>query len=167
MTPQEKAKAFKAPNGHYILKGLFYEYGETEWTRYTLKRQDYKGYPSLFRLYIESNDPTEYEFALAYLFDWKHWDTLCKWKWFLPLITEWREEMEIKLQAQALKNLRLMADDKTSKTYYQANKLLIDKGWKEKKETTTRTAKDKIKKEAQILTEEALDLEEDFKRIVN
>lgn len=154
-------------NSKYLLQALFYEYGNNQYTKYTLKRRDYKGYPSLYRLYMEMGDPTEYTFATKYLYDWKHWNLLCDTSWFKPHIDEWREELEIKHQAQALHNLKLMSQDKADKNYYQANKFLIDKGWKQKKEKITQTAKDKIHRKAVELAEESVLEKEDYERIVN
>ena len=53
--------------GKPLTQSLFLEIGYTDFSVYTLKDQDYeyndKVYPSLKRLYLEMEDPTEYEFA--------------------------------------------------------------------------------------------------------
>lgn len=115
--------------GRPITQGLFLEIGYTDNAVYTLKDYDheYNGqiYPSLKRLYLEVADPTEYEFANKYLLGWRHWLRLLENKQLRKHIDEWREELEVKLRCQGVKNIMASA----SLGSYQAGKWLADRGW--------------------------------------
>lgn len=122
---------FKDDNGRYIVQGLFLEDRyNTDLAVYTLDGEDktYKGikFPSLKRLYIEHGDPKEYSFARKYLFDWDHWQRLCKNKICRSHIDKWREELELSLVSEGVATLiDLAVNDKS----YQAAKYLADRGW--------------------------------------
>lgn len=110
-------------------QSLFLEIGYTEHAVYTLKDQDHeyngKVYPSLKRLYLEMEDPTEYEFANTYLINWRHWKRICDNKVLRQYIDEWREELELKLRCRGVKEVIKAAEEGT----FQAAKWLTDKGW--------------------------------------
>lgn len=115
--------------GRPLTQSLFLEIGYGETAIYTLKEVDHewngKTYFSLKRLYLETNDPTEYEFATKYLLSWKHWQRLCDNKVLRAYIDEWREELEIKLRSKAVKKMI----DSANKGGVQASKWLSDRGW--------------------------------------
>lgn len=114
--------------GRPLTQSLFLEFGYNEYAVYTTKDNDheYKGiiYPSLKRLYIEAEDPIEYDFANEYLLGWQHWIRLCENKMIRNHIDEWREELEIKLRTRAVKEMI-----KTASENFQAAKWLADRGW--------------------------------------
>lgn len=160
---------FKNSQGMYILQGIFFEYGhmtDHAYTQYTLKDEAHQGYPSLRELYVTLADPTEYTFANTYLGGWPHFQKLIGSHFFTPFIDQWREEVEIKLQAKALAELTKMANDPDAKNYYNANKLLLDKGWKEKKAPITRTAKKKIFEEATKMGQSSATISDDYNTII-
>lgn len=108
-------------------------------------------------------DPTEWEFANSYLADWAHWEALCNTEWFGPEIAQWRYEMELKLRSQSL--ARIMAEAKTnSKESFQANKYLLDKGWKDKA-TKGRPSKEDVRKAAKEEAESNNRVKEDISRL--
>lgn len=153
------------------LKALFFEktLEDKSTVLYTLKDTDHNGYSSLYRLYMEMDDLTEYEFANTYLDGWEHWQMLCNCDWFKPFIARWREELELRTKAKALKAIKEEADAGT-KNSYSANKVLLEGGWKkdaEKKATPGRgrPSKDEINKQAVIEAEKKTRLTEDFKRM--
>lgn len=164
---------FKNVNGAWLTRGLFFEtclHNEDN-IMYTLKEYDHevrgKKLPSLYKLYMEMEDPTEYEFANEYLGGWTHWKKLCDSPFFLEHVTNWREELTIKLKAKALHQIRQKAQDPDNKDNYQANKFLIDKGWEEKKKGGVgRTTKDKIKQEANKIALTQSEFDEDYNRIL-
>ena len=130
MYKPDKTK-FKDEKGRYIVQGLFLEDRyNTDLAVYTLDGEDkkYKGrvYPSLKRLYLTFQDPKEYHFAQAYLYDWPHWQRLCKNKWVSSNIELWREELELSLVSEGVGTLIRLATDQDS---YQAAKYLADRGW--------------------------------------
>jgi len=115
--------------GRPLTQSLFLEIGYTDYAVYTLKEQDYeyngKHYPSLKRLYLEAEDPTEYDFASTHLLGWRHWQRLCENKQIRKYIDEWREELEYKLRSKAVKYMLTSANTGN----YQAAKWFADKGW--------------------------------------
>lgn len=119
-------------HGKMLTQSLFLEIGYTEFSVYTLKDQDHEHngitYPSLKRLYLEMEDPTEYEFANTYLLGWKHWLRLCENKQIAKHIDEWRAELEYKLRSKAVKMMLTSANAGN----YQAAKWFADRGWSNK-----------------------------------
>lgn len=111
----------------YLLQSLFIEThrGGIAPPRYTLKQRDHKGYPSLYRLFMEMEDATEYDFATSYLDGYDHWLTLCECTWFKPLVSKWRQHLEMKIKAKALFRLKEMAELE-GKEKLPANKALLE-----------------------------------------
>lgn len=128
-TPDKKK--FVDSMGRPITQSLFLETSyDPETAVYTLKGYDheYEGYkfPSLKRLYLQMEDVVEYDFAYTYLLDWNHWQRISKNKLFNKHINEWREELELKIRSQAVKDIIDMTAEEKS---FQAAKWLADKGW--------------------------------------
>lgn len=127
------------------------------------------GYPSLYRLYMEASDPTEYHFAVSNLYSWAHWEALCECTWFKPIIALWRRELNTKIRAEALYNLRVLsAPDKP--TSFQANKYLLDGSWMgagEAKRGKGRPGRAEIERAASDLARASQDTHEDYLRIMN
>lgn len=115
--------------GKPLTQSLFLEIGYTEQSIYTLKDFDYeyngKTFPSLKRLYLLTEDPTEYEFATQYLLNWRHWQRLCENKVLRRHIDDWRDELEVKLRSKGVKEVLKSAIAGN----YQAAKFLADRGW--------------------------------------
>jgi hypothetical protein len=146
-------------------KSLFYETSAyPELVRYTLKAHDHMGFPSLRRLYLEADDPTEYEFVKKYLEGIDHWDDLCACKWFKPHIDSWRRELELRLKSQALLRIReeAMAGGRNS---LQANRFLVDKGWETKPGQRGRPSKDEIRREAERQVTAERQVSDDWDRL--
>lgn len=150
-----------------LLKGLFYEMtlADKSSVVYTLKDHDHEGFRSLYRLYMETNDPTEWRFATEFLDGWEHWELLCKTTWFQPYVSRWRKELELRLRSQALS--RIMSESKTaSKESFAANKYLLEKGWEPKDSGRRgRPSKDEVSKAAREIASTNSRLEEDFERL--
>ncbi len=92
-------------------------------------------------LFLETNDPTGYRFAVDHLGGWKHFLLIKQSPVIGDKIAEWEEELEIKLRSESVRNMmKLSQGDKG----YQANKFLIDGGWIQKK--AGRPTKEAIKK---------------------
>ncbi len=145
------------------LKALFYEHtgADKSTVIYTLKDLPHQGFPSLYRLYMDCNDPTEYEFANEYLDGWEHWTMLCECTWFQPFRDRWRKELELRETAAALRKIRAAAHE-DSRQSFQANKFLIERGWEEKA-SKGRPSKQAVKKEAQLQAAEQMKLKKDIK----
>lgn len=165
---EEPLNKFRNISGQRLLRGLFYEEVSADKSAvvYTLKDRDHAGFPSLYRLYMEADDPTEYFFAINNLDGWEHWEMLCAASWFKPYVTRWRRELEIRAKARALNHIKAVADS-DSKEAYQANKFLVTGGWKpsDKRKGAGRPSKEEVAKAAKAMAEEAKDLNDDLARV--
>lgn len=164
---------FRATNNNFRLRKLFYETCNDGTAIYTLKDRDLvkgdKTYLSLYRLYMETEDLTEYEFATQYLDSWAHWQVLIQCTWFIPYVNRWREELDLKTKAAALKMIQKEAKDKNSKNLFQANKVLIDRSWENKSSKMVtprgRPSKEEVQGELLRQVEEERRVDEDLERI--
>jgi hypothetical protein len=121
--------------GRFLTNAMFFESRTPGFKpTFTLKEFDheYKGvhYISMRRLYLEMGDPTEYEFAIEVLGSWDHWLRLCNAPSVRENIDRWREELETKLRAQAVKSMIETATTAGAKGTTAA-KWLATAGWKE------------------------------------
>jgi hypothetical protein len=128
---EDRSTPFKNSFGVLRLKKLFWEWcapEEKHLAMYVLADEDRHGLPSLKKLYLQSNDLTEYDFALAYLDSWEHWERLCACSWFEDYLVSWRKELALKFKAAAIKRLQAEAvgDGRHS---FSANKWIIDHGF--------------------------------------
>lgn len=155
-------------NGVRRLSSLFVELCRTneekETAVYSLKDNDYKGYKSLFRLYMAECDPIEYTFATKNLADWTHWQMLCDATWFKPYVQRWRFELELYIKARAIAQL-INESTKSTREGLAAAKFLIEKGWTLDKHTKGRPSKDDIAQAANQLAETRSNLNEHMIRI--
>lgn len=159
---------FRNPMGRRYLRALFFEeVGEDKSTVvYTLKREDHLGYPSLYRLYMETADPTEYRFARDHLDGWSHWKELSEADWFAPYIDEWRLELEVRLRSTALARILDEATSNTSNNAYHANKYLLEGSWKPKESSKRgRPSKDTIRQEIIAQAASRREIEDDAERL--
>lgn len=77
---------------------------------YTLREEDHLGYPSLYKLYLQTEDLTEYTFAMQHLDGWSHWEALKEAEWFKPYIERWRRELATLLESRHLAKVQEIAD---------------------------------------------------------
>lgn len=159
---------FRIHTGQRKLRGLFFETTMSDKTGvvYTLKDRDHAGYPSLYRLYMETDDPTEYTFAVNNLDGWDHWETLLECNWFKPYINRWRRELEIRTKARALLKIKAVSES-NGKEAYQAHKFLVSGGWKDdtRRKGAGRPSKDEVKNAARQMAEEANSINDDLARV--
>lgn len=151
-----------------FLKALFFEMtmADKSTVLYTLKDVDHMGYPSFYRLYMELDDPTEWEVAQQLTDGWEHWEMLCNCSWFKPYIERWRKELSLRMQSKAL--VRIKSEAKTgSRESFGANKYLLEKGWepKDPRNQRGRPSKDEIRKAAEDMVRVGDQLSEDYKRL--
>ena len=115
--------------GKYLTQSLFLEVGYNPQAVFTFKDQDHmwegKIHYSMKRLYLQMQDPTEYQFATTILCGWRHWQRMLENKLIRKHIDEWREELEFKLRAEAVAQMLASA----TAGNYQATKWLADRGW--------------------------------------
>lgn len=120
-------------------------------------------YPSLRKIYMAFDHAPhlEYEFAEKFLGGWTHWKALCNSKMLAPMIQEWREELEIKIQAKALRRMIVTSAEETP-TGFNAMKYLANKDWLEKK---GRPKKEDIERETRIAARVNDEIADDLARI--
>ena len=155
---------FKNTNGVLLLRELFWETcGNKENAVYTLKDTDYMGLPSLYRLYMEEGDLTEYLFATKHLDSWAHWEALSSAPFFQTYVTRWRTELELRTRAESLATIIKLAKG-GGREALQASKYITDRGYS--KEGKGRPSKEAISEAAHDIAESRRRVEEDFLRIV-
>lgn len=122
---------------------------------YTLKEVDPQGkLPSLWKIYVELNDPTEYEFAKLCFGSWRHFRHLCTLRWFSDYINQYRDELQVKLQCEGIQRLKGHAQEKGGTP---AAKYLAEAGWKGTKGKRGRPSTEEIlgeKKRLALIDEE-------------
>lgn len=155
---------YRNSNNVLKLRSLFLETGGGENAVYSLKDQDQGEYRSLKRLYLETDDPTEYRFYTVYLDGLKHWEALCAAKWFKPYVAQWRKELLVRLQSQALVAIRQEAANE-GKNSFAANKYLLEKGWEASPNPRGRPTKQEISDAAQTLALDEKRIAEDYERL--
>lgn len=155
---------FKDVMGRYITQSLFFEHNNSPLAVYTWKDADHeyegKTYYSLRRLYLECNDPTEYVFATKYLWGWDHWQRLLENKLIREQVDKWRDELEVKLRAEAVRHIIEQGADS-----FTAAKWAADGNWNTK--TTTRKTKAEIKREKDMRERAVKGYEDDSNRILH
>lgn len=158
--------------GRPLTRGLFYETTGADKTGvvYTLKDTDHivdgVAFPSLFRLYMEVGDPTEYQFAVTHLNGWEHWQMLSNSTWFKEFADRWRWELELRLRSEAVK--RIIEESKEGRSKFNANKFLVDGGWIPKEDSKVpvgRPSQERIKQEAERLNDMERQIFEDHERL--
>lgn len=147
---------------------LFLEYNSLEGVaKYNLSREDYKNTLSLYKLYMLADEPSEYNFANKYFEGWRHWEQIAGANWIKDKLELWREELAIKLQAEAVANV-IRISKAGGKDALTAAKYVAERGWeKSQKRPVGRPLKspDVLKEARRILDENEL-VEDDAQRIM-
>lgn len=125
---------------------------------------EYKGklLPSLKKIYLSFNDPTEYQVAMEVFGSWNQWKRLCDNALIFAHIKEWREELEIKLRSQAVKALIATAQEDGAKGTTAA-KYVAEKGWDKRKAGAP--SKEEVAREKKIHAGINDDVEDDLTRL--
>lgn len=160
----DKSKMIDGKGG-YITQGLFYE-AEYDMTfaQYTWgaedKEKDGKILKSLKKLYLEMEDPTEYEFATVYFVDFPHWQKCSNNAYIKKHVDQWRMELELKLRARAIRSLIGQAE----KGNFNAAKFVAGKEWETKRGRPSKAEKEGALRKEAVLREEVAD---DASRVVD
>lgn len=157
---------FKSPVGQFYTRQLFYEttLADKANVLYTLKDYEHKGFPSLYKFYMDTNDPTEWVFATTYLDNWTHWETLCACDWFKPYVNRWRRELELRLRSEHLARIIKAASSSENRDATAASKYIVERGW-DPHHTKGRPTKAQIRENAHEILSNQNQLNADFKRI--
>lgn len=156
----------KDTGGKWLTKALFWEERHTDYTpSFTLKSEDMEKdgivYPSLKKIYLSYEDPTEYSFAVEVIGDWDHWQTICNSYIIGKHIQKWRDELEIMLKSKAIKAMINTATKEGAKGTTAA-KYLAEKGWEKK---AGRPNKAEVERQKKIHAGIADEIDEDAERL--
>jgi hypothetical protein len=164
------ANPMKDIKGAWRTNSLFYEYPIAGyaplWTVMDTDRVDPDTgitYPSLKRIYLsyEHVPGNEYDFANEIIGSWEHWNRLCKTQKFSVMINSWREELEVKVRANAVKSI-IRTSTEGSSAGATAAKWLAEKGY-----APTRGRPTKAEKEGHLKQEDKIysEIEDDLARV--
>lgn len=161
---------FRNEQGRLLISNLFIDRKyEEDAALYTLNLTDkvYKGktYPSLYKLYIQMEDITEYNFANTYFESYQHWELLCNEEWFKPIISRWRKELELKIKAEALKEIIAQSTSDDPRKRLEASKYIYEKVFVSSN-GKGRPTKAQVKEEAVRKAMEEKLITEDWNRLV-
>lgn len=150
-------------SGNFLTQALFLEiFYEPEVAIYSLsdydKVYDGKLFPSIRKFYLAANDPTEWEFADKYFYNWDHWCRIKNNCLISRKAERWAEELEVKLRSQAVKRAIGMGDKN-----FNAAKWASDGGWNTKR---GRPSKAELEREKKIREKVSENLETDGDRIL-
>jgi len=122
------------------------------------KEVEGKVYPSLRRLYLETEDPTGYTLAIEYLDGWEHLQRL-KASVLRELWPVWEDEMEIRLKSKGLKTIV----EKAAGGHADCAKFLTTKGWD--KRIAGAPSKEERERQLKIDDSVAAEVKADAKRV--
>lgn len=179
LTPMENAQLryaglekFRSDNGQLLTRRLFWEVSlqinDKSKTYYSLSNVDHpEGYPSLYKLYLQEEDPTEYRFASKYFEDYDHWMVVTRTPWMAPLINKWRKHLRSRLQSKAVGKILSISEDDTHKEQFKALLLVVKAGWEQPGSIRGRPSAEEIKKNLKIAAQDNDGTLDDYERIFN
>ena len=163
-THKDLITPFRSRSNSSITVALFKEISnhQADYAIYTLDDRDFSSegrtYYSIKKKFLEEGDITGYALAEKWLDGWSHFQKLLKTPRFRRHFEAWCEELEVKLRSEGLKQVIKLAGSGS----YNASKLLLDKGWAQKRgRPSNEEVKGELRKEARIKE----DIEEDLHRI--
>lgn len=161
---------FRNSQGQLWTERLIWEVANTTKINvlYTLGREDRtegeKVIRSLYRLYMEIADPTEYTFAVTCFEGWDHWLQITETYWMKPLLVSWRRELEVKLRSAALNRI-ITAASGTGKEAAALNRFIVERGYDTPRSTKGRPSKSDIAQAAHDQAQASMSTTEEAKRV--
>lgn len=124
-------KYMKETMGRFWTQGLFKEmsYGKGRECVMTFKNEDFDNLVSFKRVFVELGDPSGYIPAMVLLGSWDHWLKLCDCPWFLRELQTATDELEVKLRAEALLEIKEISQG-SSGSALSAAKYIASGAWK-------------------------------------
>jgi len=159
---------YKDKMGRYRTQSLFHEFSYMRKPDdnfnpiYTLKNVPASNLPCLKDIYMDSNDPTEYTFAIQAFNSWDQWQKIKNNKALQPYMEGWNEELEVKLRSKAMSSI--VKEAVSGKSSFNAAKFLATGEWK-RQHTRGRPSKIEIEKEKKIQAKLAEEFDSDAERI--
>lgn len=161
---------FRSTNNIRVTRGLIYDIAiSKDKALYTVQKKDLVindvVYKSLYLAYLDTADPTEYEFANLYFEDYEHWCIVAEINQLKPYIQAWRKELQAKIRSEAYK--RITAESYSGRNAFAANKYLVGGDYLD--EDTTPAPRGRPKKETEEdlaqVAENEKNVLEDLKRL--
>lgn len=123
-------ESMKDTMGRFYTQGLFKEmsYGKERNCVMTLKNEDFDELVSFKRIFVELGDPSGYLPAMVLFGSWDHWLKLCDCPWFLQELKRSMDELEVKLRAEALVEIKEISQG-TSGSALAAAKYIASASW--------------------------------------
>lgn len=154
----------KDSNGKWRTYSLFWEHRQPGYEYFwTYKDKGTETLPSLKEIYLGYKHVPgyEYEFAEEVIGSWTHWQRLLK-SGLKGMFAEWREELDIKLKANAMRAIINTSVEGEGPSRLQASKYLADKGY-----VPTRGRPSKAEKAGMLRQDAAMnsDIEDDLERV--
>lgn len=116
-------------------------------------------------VFIECEDMTEYEPALKLVGSWKEWERLKRdFPGLVVFISEWKDELEVKLRSRAVKKILSLQDGEDQKALAAA-KFISENGW-DKRAGGGRPSKKLKDKEARELARAAAETKDEEDRML-
>lgn len=158
-------RPFRNKMNRLLTKELFYELTLADKTNvvYTLKDWDHEGYPSLYRLYLEEEDLTEYSFATKHLDSFSHWESIANADWFKDHVLRWRKELELRVKSKALRRV-IEASETPGRDSLAASKFILSYG--HPGSSKGRPTKEDIRKVAEEEFSISKQVQNDFQRLI-
>lgn len=131
---------------------------------------DYEGLVNFRKEYVRLGDPTGYKLAELYLEDYDHWQQLMKASWFVEAKAVWDIELDAKLKADAMQEIKkLVSDEEVAPAVrLSAAKFMATGGHRAKPEPKAkrgRPSKEEVEGELKREAELDRDFADDLKRI--
>lgn len=134
---------------------------------FTIKNYDHevdgKVYYSLKNIYLSYDHIPgyEYQFALDVFGSWEHWQKIANDSIFKKNVADWREELEVRLKADAIRSLIKQSRINDAKAITAA-KYLAEKGYVP---TRGRPSKEEVEREKKIQAGVHKELQDDMARL--
>jgi hypothetical protein len=113
-------------------------------------------YLDIHEIFINSNDPTGYTFAIRAFDSWEHLKHLRTLSWFNRHYNMWLEELEVKMRADAIRELSEIGQTAGSRGI-TALKYIADKGWEKKRGRPSKEEIEREKKQDAMIKQELSD----------
>jgi hypothetical protein len=113
-----KSKLLDPVNNRRLTVALFKELSVTPHIPTVFSIEEWR------KVYVDIADPTDYRAMKVLLGDWEHWKLIVENQTIAPIVSEWRDEVNIKLKSDGIASIRKLAATKDS-----AAKILVGNDW--------------------------------------
>ena len=85
--------------GRRVILSLFKEFKRTDYEPLWSLHKDWKP------IFLDTQDPTEYEIAMRLIGDWEHYQLIRNHPKIKPIMDKWAKEAEVKLRSEAIRKM--------------------------------------------------------------